>query len=205
MGTKFIREAKALVPMSLDGTAGVTINGEQRRVAPGTSLAQLIAEVGLDPRRVAVERNLEIIPRSTFGEVVVEDGDARRWAGGLAKEPGCRQTADPRAHDDEIVALARVDRRARGRPEAALAHRVRDLERAVVAAAQTGPRRWIGASGVVEAPAQRVERRQQRVAGRKRHAVQEVAAGEPAHKRSRAERRRTPLSALSGRRRPGRG
>ena len=61
--------------MSLDGTAGVTINGEHRRLPPGTSLAQLIAEVGLDPQRVAVERNLEIVPRSTFGEVVVEDGD----------------------------------------------------------------------------------------------------------------------------------
>jgi sulfur carrier protein len=61
--------------MSLDGTAGVTINGEQRRVQHGTSLAQLIAEVGLDPRRVAVERNLEIVPRSTFGDVIVEDGD----------------------------------------------------------------------------------------------------------------------------------
>ena len=40
-----------------------------------TSLAQLIAEVGLDPLRVAVERNLEIVPRSTFAEVMVEDGD----------------------------------------------------------------------------------------------------------------------------------
>ena len=58
--------------MSLDGSAGVMINGEHRRVPPGTSLA----EVGLDPQRVAVERNLEIVPRSTFGEVIVEDGDA---------------------------------------------------------------------------------------------------------------------------------
>ena len=62
--------------MSLDGNAGVMINGEHRRVAAGTSLAQLIAEVGLDPQRVAVERNLEIVPRSTFGEIIVEDGDA---------------------------------------------------------------------------------------------------------------------------------
>jgi thiazole synthase len=76
MGHKFIREAKAFALMSLDGTAGVTINGEQRRVLHGTSLAQLIAEVGLDPVRVAVERNLEIVPRSTFGDVIVEDGDA---------------------------------------------------------------------------------------------------------------------------------
>jgi len=75
MGVEFIREAEAL-PMSIDGSAGVIINGEHRRVPPGTSLAQLIAEVGLDPHRVAVERNLEIVPRSTFAEVIVEDGDA---------------------------------------------------------------------------------------------------------------------------------
>ena len=62
--------------MSLDGSAGVIINGEHRRVPAGTSLAQLIAEGGLDPHRVAVERNLEIVARSTFGQVMVEDGDA---------------------------------------------------------------------------------------------------------------------------------
>ena len=62
--------------MSLDGTAGVIINGEHRRVPPARRSPQLIAEVGLDPQRVAVERNLEIVPRSTFGEVMVEDGDA---------------------------------------------------------------------------------------------------------------------------------
>ena len=51
------------------------INGEHRRVPAGTSLAQLIAEVGLDPLRVAVERNLEIVPRSTYGDTPVMDGD----------------------------------------------------------------------------------------------------------------------------------
>ncbi len=61
--------------MSLDGSAGVIINGERRRVASATTLAELIAEIGLDPLRVAVERNLEIVPRSTFGDVIVEDGD----------------------------------------------------------------------------------------------------------------------------------
>jgi len=61
--------------MSLDGSAGVTINGERRRVPAKTSLAQLIAEIGLDPLRVAVERNLAIVPRSTFATLIVEDGD----------------------------------------------------------------------------------------------------------------------------------
>jgi thiazole synthase len=62
--------------MSLDGSASVTINGEKRHAAPGTTLAELIADIGLDPLRVAVERNLAIVPRSTFAEVIVEDGDA---------------------------------------------------------------------------------------------------------------------------------
>ena len=61
--------------MSLDGSAGVTINGERRRLASGTSIAEMLAEIGLDPHRVAVERNLEIVPRSTFEIVMVEDGD----------------------------------------------------------------------------------------------------------------------------------
>ena len=61
--------------MTVDQTLSVRINGEQRRVADGISVAALIAELGLDARRVAVERNLAIVPRSTFAEVVVEDGD----------------------------------------------------------------------------------------------------------------------------------
>ncbi len=73
MGSRSIREAKA--HMSLDTSAGVTINGERRRLASNTTLAGMIAEIGLDPLRVAVERNLAIVPRSTFGQVVVEDGD----------------------------------------------------------------------------------------------------------------------------------
>lgn len=64
------------MPMSLDGTCGVIINGEHRRVPGGTTIAQLVAEIGLDPAKVAVERNLEIVPRSTLGEVIVEDGDS---------------------------------------------------------------------------------------------------------------------------------
>ena len=61
--------------MTVDETLSVRINGEERRVASGTSIAALIAELGLDAKRVAIERNLDIVPRSTFGQVEVEDGD----------------------------------------------------------------------------------------------------------------------------------
>lgn len=54
----------------------VRINGEPRRVAAGASIAALVAELGLDPARVAVERNLTIVPRSTLGDVTVANGDA---------------------------------------------------------------------------------------------------------------------------------
>lgn len=58
-----------------DGTASITVNGEHRRVREGITIAELAQELGLDPARVAVERNLEIVPRSTHGEVRIEDGD----------------------------------------------------------------------------------------------------------------------------------
>ena len=61
--------------MVIDATLSLRINGEHRRVPAGMTLAQLINSVGQDPGRVAVERNLEIVPRSSFGTLCVEDGD----------------------------------------------------------------------------------------------------------------------------------
>jgi thiazole synthase len=54
----------------------IKVNGEQRRVPEGLTIAGLAAELGLEPAKVAVERNLEIVPRSTLAEVQIEDGDA---------------------------------------------------------------------------------------------------------------------------------
>jgi len=51
------------------------VNGEHRRVPSSISIAEMLNELGLDPLRVAVERNLEIVPRSKFSEQCVEDGD----------------------------------------------------------------------------------------------------------------------------------
>ena len=62
--------------MTQTDTLQVRINGEQRCVVAGSTIAALVAEIGLDPARVAVERNLEIVPRSTLATVAVEDGDA---------------------------------------------------------------------------------------------------------------------------------
>ena len=61
--------------MSLDDTLGIRVNGEHKRVAGGISIVEMLNEIGVDPAKVAVERNLEIVPRSTLGDVCVEDGD----------------------------------------------------------------------------------------------------------------------------------
>jgi sulfur carrier protein len=52
----------------------VVINGEERETA-ASGVAALIAELGLDPRKVAVERNLEIVPRSQHAATSLAEGD----------------------------------------------------------------------------------------------------------------------------------
>ncbi len=51
------------------------VNGEPRRAAPGWSIADLVSSLGLDPKKVAVERNGEIAPRSTLADVMLGEGD----------------------------------------------------------------------------------------------------------------------------------
>jgi len=63
--------------MTIDAqqSLAIRVNGEPRRIPAGLSVARMLLELGLDPRRVAVERNLEVVPRSALAEVAVEDGD----------------------------------------------------------------------------------------------------------------------------------
>ena len=61
--------------MSIDRSLSVRVNGEHRRVPGGTTVEEMVNLLGLDPLRVAVERNREVIPRSTLAQVCVEDGD----------------------------------------------------------------------------------------------------------------------------------
>ncbi len=53
----------------------VFLNGEPRQLQPGTTVAALVETLGGDPRGIAIERNLEIVPKSQHGEVVLQDGD----------------------------------------------------------------------------------------------------------------------------------
>ena len=58
----------------MTATLSLTVNGEPRRAAPG-SIADLVRSLELDPAKVAVERNGDIVPRSTLGEAALADGD----------------------------------------------------------------------------------------------------------------------------------
>ncbi len=52
------------------------INGENHDDLPDRlTVASLITHLGLPERKIAIERNLEVIPKSTFGDVILENHD----------------------------------------------------------------------------------------------------------------------------------
>jgi len=53
----------------------VTVNDEPQRLPAGATVADLVATLGLGPRRVAVEVNREIVARATYTTTVLNDGD----------------------------------------------------------------------------------------------------------------------------------
>jgi len=53
----------------------ITLNGETRALAQPLSLHGLLETLGLDPAKIAVERNLQIVPRATYGQVQLAEGD----------------------------------------------------------------------------------------------------------------------------------
>ena len=53
----------------------VTLNGETRILAAPVTVAGLLAAIGLDTRKVAVERNEEIVPRSAYAATELAQGD----------------------------------------------------------------------------------------------------------------------------------
>jgi thiamine biosynthesis protein ThiS len=53
----------------------ISVNGESRGAAAGATLMDLLREMGLEAGRVAIERNLEIVPRAKWMETRVEPGD----------------------------------------------------------------------------------------------------------------------------------
>ena len=62
-------------PMSEPETLEVVVNGETQAVPHGTTVAALIALLGFADRRVAVERNREVVPRAQHASTVLNAGD----------------------------------------------------------------------------------------------------------------------------------
>ena len=56
-------------------TVTITLNGERFELDSPMSVAALLAQLDIDPRRVAVEHNLNIIKRQTYSDTLIGDGD----------------------------------------------------------------------------------------------------------------------------------
>lgn len=53
----------------------ISVNGATRELSSGTTLSQLLTELDLNPRFLAVERNLIVVPRTQHADCVLVDGD----------------------------------------------------------------------------------------------------------------------------------
>jgi sulfur carrier protein len=53
----------------------VQVNGESRELATGSTVAALLGELGVTQPHVAVELNLEVVPRAQHRETVLREGD----------------------------------------------------------------------------------------------------------------------------------
>lgn len=59
----------------MSSSIDVVVNGNPRSVAVGTTVLALLGELGLGDKRVAVERNLEVVPRAQHATTLLADGD----------------------------------------------------------------------------------------------------------------------------------
>jgi sulfur carrier protein len=53
----------------------INVNGQQQAINDGATIAELLSELGLESRHVAVEVNLEIVPRGKHAEHRLAEGD----------------------------------------------------------------------------------------------------------------------------------
>ncbi len=52
----------------------IILNGEEKILAQGITISELIAEYGLDVKKIAIEKDLEIVDPNSFAEVVLDEG-----------------------------------------------------------------------------------------------------------------------------------
>ena len=53
----------------------ITLNGEKYTLERGSNLVDLIEKLGLNMDKLAIERNLEIVPKSKFAMTIIKEGD----------------------------------------------------------------------------------------------------------------------------------
>lgn len=53
----------------------IMLNGEAMQIPEGWTVLELVQKISDDPRGIAIERNLEIVPKSLHGNVVLQEGD----------------------------------------------------------------------------------------------------------------------------------
>ncbi len=81
----------------------LTINGEDRNIESAGNVAELLGELGIASTKVAVERNLEIVPKTAYGETPLCDGDKFEIVHFIG---GGSQDADLAAADDAGFVVA---------------------------------------------------------------------------------------------------
>ena len=82
----------------------IEINGEPREVAEAMTLLDLIEHLGLDARKIALERNLEIVPRSAYPEIQLGDGDSLEIVHFIG---GGSEAAEATSDDDALIVAGR--------------------------------------------------------------------------------------------------
>ena len=70
-----MNQASAAGEPSRVRTVKILVNGEQREIPTGTTIAQLLEILRLDPRALAVELNLDVIPRGRHAEWTLQEND----------------------------------------------------------------------------------------------------------------------------------
>jgi thiazole synthase len=60
--------------MSVQSTIAITVNGQQRAIRAGATVAELVRQLELNPQLVAVEVDRELVRKATFEECRLEEG-----------------------------------------------------------------------------------------------------------------------------------
>jgi thiamine biosynthesis protein ThiS len=59
----------------MEASLAITVNGERREASQGATVSDLLRDLNLPAGRVAVERNLEIVPRQQWPNTAIQPGD----------------------------------------------------------------------------------------------------------------------------------